>query len=92
MRLITRPLKRRNMAKVRLQELADQRGLTMSQVQRRTGLTMPSVRRYWYNTTNGTKGGPKLTLVSLEALDKFAALFDVEPGELIARDEKPAKK
>ena len=62
------------MATIRLEELAKARGLNLSQVQRRTGLTMGAVRRYWHNTSG---------MVSLDALDKLAALLKVQPGELI---------
>ena len=67
------------MATIRLQELAKERGLNLSQVQRRTGLTMGAVRRYWRN---------EVTSVPLDALDKLAALLGVEPGDLIGRGEQ----
>ena len=66
------------MATIQLQELAKARGLNLSQVQRRTGLTMGAVRRYWRN---------EVTSVRLDALDKLAALLGVEPGELIGRGQ-----
>ena len=66
------------MATIRLEELSKARGLNMSQVQRRSGLTMGAVRRYWRKESS---------MVSLEALDKLATLLDVEPGELIGRDD-----
>ncbi len=59
------------MVRLRLRELAQARGLNMSQVQRKTGLTMGMVRRYWYNQT---------TQVDLLALDALARLLEVPPG------------
>jgi len=71
------------MPRLRLKELAEARGLTMSQVQRRTGLTMGMVRRYWYNQG---RTGPLLE-VNLEALDRLAHLLQVRPGDLM--DDSP---
>lgn len=64
------------MITIRLKELAEARGLNQSQVQRRTGVTMGLVRRYWFNETKEIK---------LSSLDKLCALLDCEPGELIQR-------
>jgi transcriptional regulator with XRE-family HTH domain len=74
--------------KIRLQELAEAQGLNLSQVQRRSGLTMTLVRRYWRNET---------TSVTLEALDVLSDLLHVAPGDLLVkeankqRDERIAK-
>lgn len=65
------------MTRLRLRELAQARGLNISQVQRQTGLTMGQVQRYWYNDT---------TLVALDALGVLARLLNVTPGELLAPD------
>ncbi len=65
--------------KIRLQELAQARGLNLSQVQRRTGLTMTQVRRYWRNETSS---------VSLHALEALCDLLEVMPGELLARESE----
>ncbi len=78
------------MARLRLRELAEERGLNMSQVQRRSGLTMGAVRRYWYNTQDGKIDGPPLALVSLDALEKLASLLHVHPGELIVSEQDEA--
>ncbi len=74
------------MARLRLRELAEERGLNMSQVQRRSGLTMGAVRRYWYNTTDGKAEGPRLALISLDAIEKIAGVLGVQPGDLIVPD------
>jgi transcriptional regulator with XRE-family HTH domain len=62
--------------KIRLQELAEAQGLNLSQVQRRSGLTMTLVRRYWRNETSS---------VSLEALDTLSNLLQVAPGDLLTK-------
>ncbi len=71
------------MARLQLKELAEARGLNISQVQRQSGLDLGMVRRYWYN--EGTKG--LLNEVNLEALDKLARVLGVRPGDLIISDE-----
>ena len=60
---------------LRLKELAESKGLNLSQVQRQSGLTMGMVRRYWYNKTGQ---------VTLEALGILADLLKVKPGELLS--------
>jgi transcriptional regulator with XRE-family HTH domain len=65
------------MTKLRLQEIATSQGFTMSQVQRRTGLTMTMVRRYWYNQTR---------TISLDALDALSTLLNVSPGDLLVKE------
>ncbi len=80
MRVVHRERQGLNMARLRLREIAEAQGMNMSQVQRRTGLTMGAVRRYWHNQSG---------MVSLDALDKLAALLGMEPGELIGRGETP---
>lgn len=54
--------------KLRINEVAESVGLNMSQVQRRTGLTMTKLRRYWYNETKS---------VELDALFRLLKLFRV---------------
>jgi transcriptional regulator with XRE-family HTH domain len=71
------------MARLRLRELAEARGLNMSQVQRQSGLTMGMVRRYWYNEG---KDGP-LNEVQLEALDTLARLLGVQAGDLLESED-----
>lgn len=64
--------------RLRLKELAEARGLNMSQVQRQSGLTMMLVRRYWYNAG---KNGP-LEAVNLAAIDALSKTLRVQPGDL----------
>ncbi len=66
-------------ARLRLKEIAEERGLNISQLQRQTGLDMGMVRRYWYN--EGRKG--PLTEVNLVALAKLAEVLGVQPSDLI---------
>lgn len=64
------------MITIRLKELAEARGLTKNQVQKRTGLDIGMVRRYWNNHSD---------TVHLPSIDKLCALLDCEPGDLIKR-------
>ena len=75
------------MARLRVQELARARNLSMSDIQRDSRLTMNLVRRYWYNTADGKSEGKPLGLISLDALEAIANALKVEPGDLIARSE-----
>ncbi len=69
-------------ARLRVKELAEARGLNISQLQRQSGLTMGMVRRYWYN--EGKEG--QLDGVSLSALHKIASVLGVQVGELIVAE------
>jgi transcriptional regulator with XRE-family HTH domain len=60
--------------KLRLRELAERQGMNLSQIQRRSGLEMGMVRRYWHNQTGR---------VSLNELGILAKLLKVKPGELL---------
>ena len=76
------------MVRLRLKELAEARGLNISQLQRQSGLDMGMVRRYWYN--QGRSKEP-LTEVNLVALAKLANVLGVRPHELLD-EEQPANK
>lgn len=54
----------------------------MSLVQRRSGLTMGMIRRYWLNETGE---------VQLEALGALAQLLNVKPGDLLTDEPKQEK-
>lgn len=75
------------MARLRLRQLAEARGHTMSSLSRESKLTLNMVRRYWYNTANGLETGPVLSEVSLPALDALADVLGLQPGELIERSD-----
>ncbi len=66
-----------------IKQIAESRGINMSQLQRRTGLTMGQIRRYWHN--EGKEG--QLDGVSLEALERIAKELQVLPSDLIGPAE-----
>ena len=73
--------------KLRVRDVARTRGWNLSQLQRRADLGMTTARRLWFGTGNGREQGPPLQFVSLAALDRIARVLDVDPRDLLARDE-----
>lgn len=60
----------------RLKELAEAKGLNKSQVQKRSGLDMGMIRRYWDDNTDS---------YNRKAVDALCDLLECEPGDLIVR-------
>lgn len=69
------------MARLIVKEIAERQGLNRSQLQLRSGVTLPLLNRYWSNKSES---------VTLEALDKIAKALGVKPGDLIVPDEEDA--
>lgn len=69
------------MAKLIIREVAGAKGLNRSQLQIRSGVTLPLLYRYWDNKTEG---------VRLDALEKIANALGVKPQELIVSDAEAA--
>ena len=65
-----------------IKEVAESRGLNMSQLQRRAQLPMSTVQRYWHNA--GVKDQP-LDSVRLEHLNAICEALDCEPGDIVRR-------
>jgi DNA-binding Xre family transcriptional regulator len=61
---------------IRLKEIAESKNIKMTQLQKRTGLDVGVVRRYWRNETRS---------VDLQFLDKLCDFLNVTPGDLIER-------
>jgi len=62
------------MIRLRIQEIAKQRGLNQSQLQIKAGVTPQLLNRYWHSHTQS---------VAFEPLEKIARALGVSPGELI---------
>ncbi len=62
------------MLRLRIKELADERGLNRNQLQLRSGVTLPLLTRYWNNKTGA---------VTLDALGKIARALGVKAVDLI---------
>jgi len=60
--------------KLRIKEIATEKGFNISQLSRKTDLDIGLVRRYWHNRTQS---------ISLPALDKIAEVLGVRVIDLI---------
>jgi len=70
------------MLRLRVKEIAEKQGLNKSQLQIKSGVTLPLLTRYWNNNT---------TEIKLDALKKIARALGLKPGDLIV-DEEEAKE
>lgn len=75
------------MPKLKVRELAEAQGLNMSQLQRKSGVTMPSVRRYWYNTRDGKAEGEQLVEINLTVLGAIARVLGVVTRDLLSDED-----
>jgi DNA-binding Xre family transcriptional regulator len=62
------------MIRLRVREMALARRVTLAHLQRTTGLSISTVRRYWYNSVR---------FVGLDALEQIAQALDVNVTELL---------
>lgn len=74
------------MARLRVREFAEARGLSKARLQIKAGISMGSVRRYWYGTRDGAAAGEPLQEVDLIVLQALARALDVEISDLFAPD------
>jgi hypothetical protein len=84
------------MARLRVQEVAAQRGLNLSQLQIAVNRRLPAtiepvaigtIRRYWYSTQNGKASGDAIKLVDINLLGTIAKVLDVPVSELLNESE-----
>jgi hypothetical protein len=75
------------MPRLKVREVAEAQGLNMSQLQRKSGVTMPSVRRYWYNTKDGKVEGQSIREVDLTVLAAIAAALGVKSRDLFTDED-----
>lgn len=66
------------MAKLRIKEIAEAKGLNRSQLQIKAGVTLPMLNRYWSNDTES---------VHLASMDRIAKALGVQVCDLFATDE-----
>lgn len=69
-------------ARFRLAELLEERGMSQSELARRSKVSLVTINSIANNRT---------TQVKLETLDRLARVLGCEPGELIAGDKKRGK-
>jgi len=73
---------------LRVRQVAEAKGISLSQLQRQADLGMTTVRRMWHGTGDGRQDGEPLQYVKLDVLDRIAKVLGVEPGELLVRVEE----
>jgi hypothetical protein len=76
------------MPQLRVRALAEAKGWNISQLQKESRVTMPSVRRYWYGTKDGKAVGEALKVVDLTVLASIARALGVRTAELIEDDRR----
>ena len=67
------------MLRLRIKEVAEAQGLNRSQLQIKSGVTLPLLNRYWSNNT---------TEIRLDALEKIATALGVKAGDLFVEEEQ----
>ena len=75
------------MAKLKVRQVAESQGMNMSQLQKQARVGMQSVRRYWYNSRDGSADGRPLKEVDLAVLTAIAQALGVGINTLF-EDEK----
>lgn len=81
------------MARLRVQEHATQRGISLAQLHMRvigrkgTPVSMSTLRRYWYSTKDGLERGEPIELVDVHLLGTIARALDVPVTELLNGEE-----
>ncbi len=73
--------------KLRIQQLAEERGITLATFQREAKLPPATARRIWYSTSNGSRHGPSLESADFRILEIAAAFLGVSIGELFEVSE-----
>src|SRR5215211_2023283 len=72
------------MIRLRVRELAEARGLTLSTVQREAKLPVSTARRYWWSSRTGLRrDSGTLREVNLLTLQAIADFLGVPPGDLL---------
>jgi len=72
--------------RLRVREVAEEKGFNLSQLARKADLGMTTARRLWFSTGDGRERGVPLQYISLDALDRIASVLDVDPSKLLVRD------
>jgi transcriptional regulator with XRE-family HTH domain len=70
------------MARLRIREIAEQKGIRQSHLQMEARVTPPLLNRYWHNKTDS---------VTLSALERIAKVLGVKMGELLVSDDEIAE-
>ena len=69
--------------RLRVRELAEEKGMNLAVFQREAKLGMSTARRLWYNTSDGSPTGPPLRRLDYDSLEVLCQFFGVSPNDLI---------
>lgn len=83
------------MARLRVREVTEARGLNLSQLHAAVNRRLPpdepvalgTMRRYWHSTRNGNIGDKPIELVDIHLLGTIARVLDVPIGDLLNGEE-----
>lgn len=83
------------MARLRVREQAEKRGLSLSQLHAAVNRRLPlddqvalgTMRRYWYSTKNGSEHGTEIVLVDIHLLGTIARALELRVSDLVNEDE-----
>src|SRR5262245_36102126 len=79
------------MTKLRVDKVAKEKGMNLSQLQRKADIAVRTARRYWFNTQSGNTTGEPLKEISLEVLSAIAKALEVRVVDLIAEEDRLAR-
>jgi hypothetical protein len=78
------------MPKLLIREIAQDKGLNISQLQRKADITIATARRYWYNTKDGKTEGEPLEELNLPVLLAIAKVLGVKVKDLLSDEDRQA--
>lgn len=73
--------------RLRIREIAEAKGLNLSQLARRADLGMTTARRMWFGTGDGREAGVPLQYVNLDVLERIARVLEVAPNDLLVQED-----
>jgi transcriptional regulator with XRE-family HTH domain len=76
---------------IHVREVAEAKGLNLSQLQIKSGIPMTSARRYWHGTVGGKLRAEPLRSVDLDVLERLAKALEVNYCELLAESTEAEK-
>jgi DNA-binding Xre family transcriptional regulator len=75
-----------------IKSIAEEKGISMSQLARDADMGMTSMRRMWHGTASGNIGDPPLENVNLVLLEKIAVALNVTPHDLLVYTPEPIRR
>ncbi len=69
--------------RLRVKELATEKGWNLATFQLEARLGMTTARRLWHSTSDGNPGGPPLRRLDFDSLERLCSIFHVTPDKVI---------